>query len=51
MDWIDLAQDRGQWKLLLNTAMNIRVPQNVEKFFINCTTGGFLRSAWLRGVG
>jgi hypothetical protein len=25
MDWIDLAQDRNQWKALLNTAMNLWV--------------------------
>jgi hypothetical protein len=25
-DWIDLAQDREQWRALVNTAMNIRVP-------------------------
>jgi phytoene/squalene synthetase len=22
MDWIDLAQDRGQWRALVNTVMN-----------------------------
>jgi hypothetical protein len=26
MDWIDLAQDRDQWKVLVNTVMNLRVP-------------------------
>jgi hypothetical protein len=26
MDWIDLAQDRGQWRALENTVMNLRVP-------------------------
>jgi hypothetical protein len=26
VDWIDLAQDRGQWRALVNTAMNLRVP-------------------------
>jgi hypothetical protein len=26
MDWIDLAQDRGQWMALVNMVMNLRVP-------------------------
>jgi hypothetical protein len=26
MDWIDVAQDRDQWKALVNTVMNLRVP-------------------------
>jgi hypothetical protein len=26
MDWIDLAQDRDQWRALVNTAMNLKVP-------------------------
>jgi hypothetical protein len=26
MDWIDLAQDRDQWKALVNTVMTLRVP-------------------------
>jgi hypothetical protein len=26
MGWIDLAQDRDQWRVIVNTIMNIRVP-------------------------
>jgi hypothetical protein len=25
VDWIDVAQDRDQWKVLVNTVMNLRV--------------------------
>jgi hypothetical protein len=26
MDWIDLAQNRDQWRALMNTVMNLQVP-------------------------
>jgi hypothetical protein len=35
MDWIDLAQDTDQWWALVNTVMNLIVPQNAKKFLSN----------------
>jgi hypothetical protein len=32
MDWIDLAEDRDQWKDFVYTVISLRVPYNVEKF-------------------
>jgi hypothetical protein len=32
MDWIHLAQYRDKWRALVNTVMNIRIPQNVGNF-------------------
>jgi hypothetical protein len=26
IDWIDLTRDRDQWRTLVNTVMNLRVP-------------------------
>jgi hypothetical protein len=47
MAWIDLAQVRDQWRALVNTVMNLRVPYNTGKFLSGCNTGGFSRSAQL----
>jgi hypothetical protein len=26
VDWIDMAQDMNQWRALVNTVLNLRVP-------------------------
>jgi hypothetical protein len=50
MDWIDVAQDRDHWRILVNTVMNLQVPENVGKFLSSCATGGFTRRAQNHGI-
>jgi hypothetical protein len=50
MDLIDMAQNRDQWRALVNTIMNLRVSQNAGNFLSGCTTGGFSRRAQLHEV-
>jgi hypothetical protein len=50
VDWIGLAQDRYRWRALMNTVMNLRVPQNAGKLPSGCTTCGLLSGAQLHRV-
>jgi hypothetical protein len=50
MDWTGVAQDRDLWRALMDTVMNLGVPQNVRRFLRSCRSGSFLRRAQLLEV-
>lgn len=38
VDWIKLAQQRGQWRVVVKTTMKFCVPQKARKFLENSET-------------
>jgi hypothetical protein len=51
MDWINVAEDKDQWRALVNKVMNFRAPQNNGHFLSGCVTGSFSRRAQFREIG
>jgi hypothetical protein len=47
-DWIDMAQNRDQWRALMNTVLKLRFPWNAGKSLSGCTIDGSSRRAQLR---
>jgi hypothetical protein len=49
LDWIHLAQDTDQWRALVNTVMNLWVPQKAKNFLTNRATISFSRKTLPHG--
>jgi hypothetical protein len=51
MYWINLAEDRDQWRFLVNSVMDLRLLWSVGKYLSSWATGGFSRRTQLNEVG
>jgi hypothetical protein len=45
VDWVDVAEDKDKWQSLVDTDMNLRVPQNAGNCLISRGTKFFKDSA------
>jgi hypothetical protein len=50
MDRIELAQDRGRWRALVNVVMKHPVPENSGNFLTTCKPVSISRRVLLYGV-
>jgi hypothetical protein len=50
VDWIGLAQDRGKWRALVNSIINLSVPKNKSGNLSSGLTGALSSNAQLHRV-
>jgi len=50
MDWIELAQDKGRRRALVNAVMNLRFPENADDYLTSWKPVRFSRRTLLNGV-
>jgi hypothetical protein len=50
VDWIHVAQDRGQWRACVKTIMNLQIPERAGNFLTSRVTINVSRRTLLHGV-
>jgi hypothetical protein len=50
MDWINLTQDKDQWRGLVSMVMNLLVASNAEDMLTSWVTVSFSRRTLLYGI-